>query len=84
MFLRKVQFQIDIIDAYLEDIPLANSPKLTNGQAFSCKGVISEYEVPKSLKSIEINKSTRNDRLSKKLYECFWNEAKKAGFNLYL
>ena len=37
LFSRKVQFQTDIIEAYLENIPL---PKLTNEQTLSCEGII--------------------------------------------
>ena len=68
LFSRKVQFQTDIIEAYLENIPL---PKLTNEQTLSCEGIISEDEVFKSLKSMENNKSPGNDALSKAFYECF-------------
>ena len=74
LFSRKVQFQTDIIEAYLENIPL---PKLTNEQTLSCEGIISEDEVFKSLKSMENNKSPGNDGLSKEFYECFWDEIKK-------
>ena len=51
---RKVQFQADIIETYLENTPL---PKLTDKQTLSCEGIISEDEVFKSLKSMENNKS---------------------------
>ena len=74
LFPRKVQFQIDKIVAYLENIPL---PKLTNKQTLSCRGIISEDEVFKSLKSMENNKSPGNDALSKEFYERFWDEIKK-------
>ena len=73
MFSRKVQHQTDKIEAYLELIPL---PKLTKEQTLSCEGIISEDKVFKRLKYIENNKSPGNDGLSKKLYECFWNEIK--------
>ena len=73
MFSRKVQNQTDKIDAYLELISLR---KLTNEQALSCQGIISEYEVFKSLKSKENNKSPGNDELFKEFNECFWNEIK--------
>ena len=69
----KVQNQTDKIEAYLELIPL---PKLTNEQALSCEGIISEDKVFKSLKSMENNKSPGNDGLSKEFYEYFWNEIK--------
>ena len=72
--MRKVQFQTDIIEAYLDNIPL---PKLTNEQTLSCEVIISKDEVLKSLKSMDTNKSPGNDGLSKKLYECFWDEVKK-------
>ena len=62
MFLRKVQNQTDKIEAHLEHIPL---PKLTIEQALSCEGIISEDEVFKSLKSVEVNKSYGNNGLSK-------------------
>ena len=52
LFSRKVQFQTDIIEAYLNNIPL---PKLTNEQTLSCKGIIPEDEVFKSLKSMDDN-----------------------------
>ena len=74
LFSRKVQFQTDIIEAYLDNIPL---PKLTDEQALSCEGIISEDEVVKSLKSMNHNKSPGNDGLSKEFYECFWDEVKK-------
>ena len=74
LFSRKVQFQTDIIEAYLENIPL---PKLTYEQTLNCEGIISEDEVFKSLKSMENNKSPGNDGLSKEFYECFWDEVKK-------
>ena len=73
MLSRKVQNQTDKIEAYIKLIPL---PKLTNEQTLSCGGNISEDEVFKSLKSMENNKSTGNDGLSKEFYECFWNEIK--------
>ena len=73
MFSCKVQNQADKIEAYLELIPLL---KLTKEQTLSCEGIISEDKVLKSLKYIENNKSSGNDGLSKKLYECFWNEIK--------
>ena len=60
----KVQFQTEKIEAYLKNIPLS---KLTNEQTLSCEGIISEDEVFKSLKSMENNKSSRNDELSKEL-----------------
>ena len=66
LFSRKVQFCPDKIEAHLERIPL---PKLTNEQTLSCEGIISEDEVFNSLKSIESNKSSGNDELSKKFYE---------------
>ena len=68
LFSRKVQFQTNKLEAYLENIPL---PKLTNEQTLSCEGIISEDEVFKSLKSMENNKSPGNDGLSKEFYECF-------------
>ena len=74
LFSRKVQFQTNKLEAYLENIPL---PKLTNEQTLSCEGIISEDEVFKSLKSMENNKSPGNDGLSKEFYECFWDEVKK-------
>ena len=61
---RKVQNQTDQIEAYLEHIPL---PKLTNKKTLNCEGIISEDEVFKSLKSMENNKSSGNDELSKEL-----------------
>ena len=60
LFSRKVQFQTDIIEAYLDNIPL---PKLTDEQTLSCEGIICEDEVFKSLKSIDNNKSPGNDSL---------------------
>ena len=75
LFSRQVQVQTDKIDAYLDNIPL---PKLTNTQTLSFEGIISEDEVFKSLTSIDNNKSPGNDGLSKKFYECFWDEVKKS------
>ena len=80
--MRKLQIQTDEIEAYLANIPL---PKITNEQTLSCEGIISEYEVFKSLsvktfkslKSMENNKSPGNDGLSIEFYECFWNEIEK-------
>ena len=74
LFLRKIQFQTDIIEAYLENIP---SSKITNEQTLSCERIISEDEVFKSLKSMENSKSLGNHRLSQELYEFFWDEIKK-------
>ena len=74
LFSREVQFQTDLVEAYLENIPL---PKLTNKQTLSCEGIISEDGVFKSLKSVANNKSLGNDGLSKEFYECFWDEVKK-------
>ena len=74
LFSRQVQVQTDKIDAYLDNIPL---PKLTDEQTLSCEGIISEDEVFKSLKSMDNNKSPRNDGLSKEFDECFWDEVKK-------
>ena len=39
LFSRKVQFQTNKLEAYLENIPL---PKLTSEQTLSCEGIISE------------------------------------------
>ena len=80
LFSCKVQFQTDIIEAYLDNIQL---PKLTNEQTLSCEGIVSEDEVFKSLKSMDNNKSPGNDGLSKEFYECFWDEVKKTVFSLY-
>ena len=74
LFSRKVQFQTDIIEVYLENIPLQ---KLTYEQTLSCEGIISEDGVFKNLKSMENNESPGNDGLSKEFYECFWDEVKK-------
>ena len=74
LFLRKIQFQTDIIEAYLENIP---SSKITNEQTLSCERIISEDEVFKSLKSMENSKSLGNHRLPQELYEFFWDEIKK-------
>ena len=74
LFSSKVQIQTDKIEAYLENISL---PKLTSEQILSCEGIKSEDEVFKSLKSMEINRSPGNDRLSEEFYECFWDEIKK-------
>ena len=68
LFSRKVQFKTDIIEVYLENIPL---PKLTNEQTLKCEGIISEDEVFKSLKS------SGNKKLSKEFYECLWDKIKK-------
>ena len=68
LFSRKVQNQVDKIEAYLEHIPL---PKPTNEETLSWEGVISEDEALKSLKSMENNKSAGNDRISNEFYECF-------------
>ena len=75
LFSRKVQFQVDIIEAHLENILL---PKLTKEQILICEGIISEDEVFKSLKSIKNNKLPGNDGLCKEFYECFWDEVKKS------
>ena len=42
LFSRKVKFQTNRLDTYLENTPL---PKLTNEQTLSCEGIISEDEV---------------------------------------
>ena len=70
---RKVQFQTDIIDVYLDKILL---PKLTNEQTLSCEGIISEDELFKSLKSMDNNESPGNNGLSKEFYECFCMKSK--------
>ena len=77
MFSRKVHNQTDNTEAYLKHIPV---PKLTNEQTLSCKGIISEDKVFKSLKSMENNKLPGSDGLSKEFYEWFWDEIK----NLFL
>ena len=69
-----LKFQTDIIEAYLENMPL---PKLANEQTLSCEGIISEDEVLKSLKSMENNKSPGNEGISEEFYEYFWDEVKK-------
>ena len=81
LFLHKVQFQTDIIEAYLDNMPL---PKLPNEQTLSCEGIVSEDEVFKSLKSMDNNKSPGNDGLSKEFYECFWDEGKKLFWPLFI
>ena len=74
--MRKVQFQtdIDIIEAYLQNISL---PKPTNKQTLSCDGFVSENEGFKTLKLMGNNKSPGNNGLSKQFYECSWDEVKK-------
>ena len=74
--MRKVQFQtdIDIIEAYLQNISL---PKPTNKQTLSSDGFVSEDEVFKTLKLMGNNKSPGNNGLSKQFYECSWDEVKK-------
>ena len=74
LFSSKVQFCKGKIEAHLERILL---PKLTSEQTLSCECIISEDEVFNSLKSIKNNKSSGNDGLTKKFYECFWDEIKK-------
>ena len=59
---------------YLEHLTLH---KLTNEQTLSCKGIISEDELFKSLKPMENNKSPGIDGLSKEFCKCFWDEIKK-------
>ena len=76
LFSRKVQFHTDRIEVYLENINIP-LPTLINEQTLRCEGIISEDEVFKSLKSMENNKSSRNDGLCKEFYECFWDEIKK-------
>ena len=71
LFSRKVQFHTDKIEAYLENINIP-LPKLINEQTLGCEGIISEDEVFKSLKSMENNKSSGNDGLSKEFYEYFF------------
>ena len=61
---------------YLENINIP-LPTLINEQTLRCEGIISEDEVFKSFKSMENNKSSRNDGLSKEFYESFWDEIKK-------
>ena len=77
LFSSKVQNQTDKIEACLELMPL---PKLTNEQALSCEGIISEDEVFMILKPMENNKSPGNDGLSKECYEYVFHEIK----NLFL
>ena len=60
MFLRKVQFQLDKIEAHLENTSL---PKLTNEHALSCEGILSEDEMFKGLKSMKSDKSVYTARL---------------------
>ena len=74
LFSIKLQFQTDIIAAYLDKAPL---PKLTNEQTLGCEGIISEDEVFKSLKSMDNNKPPGNDWLSKVFYKSFWYKVKK-------
>ena len=62
MFSRKLQVQTDKKEAYLANIPL---PKIANEQTLSYEGNISEYELFKSLKSMENNKSPGDYGLSK-------------------
>ena len=76
LFSRKVQFHTDKIEVYLENINIP-LPTLINEQTLRCEGIISEDEVFKNLKSMENNRSSRNDGLSKEFYECFWDEIKK-------
>ena len=72
--LHTIRIQTDKIEPYLGNIP---SPKLTNKQTLSSKGIKSEDEVFKSFKSMENNKSPGNDGISKEFYESFWDEIKK-------
>ena len=61
---------------YLENINIP-LPTLINEQTLRCEGIISEDKVFKNLKSMENNRSSRNDGISKEFYECFWDEIKK-------
>ena len=53
---------------YLQD---KNLPKLNDDQCALCEKDISDEEIKHELNKIEINKSPRNDSLTKEFYEAF-------------
>ena len=60
----------DDIFSFLKNISL---PTMTNEQALECKGIISETELLKALKSMKDDKSPGNERITKEFYEFFWD-----------
>ena len=56
-------------------------PKLNSEDIRICEGNLDELELLKALKSMQKNKSSGNDRLTKKFYETFWNEIKNPFMN---
>ena len=51
-------------------------PKLSEDKAKLCEEDLTEKDLCDSLKSIQNDKSTGNDRLIKEFYETLWNERK--------
>ena len=57
------------------------TPVLTSEKANVCAGDLVERELLKSLSSMQDCKSLRNDELTKKFYEYFWNAKKEPLMN---
>ena len=56
-------------------------PKLNYEDAIIYEGDLNELGLLKALKSMQNNKSPRNDGLTKEFYEKFWNEIKNLFMN---
>ena len=52
-------------------------PKLSKNQVKLCEENLTEKDLYNSMKSMQSDKSSGNDRLTKKIYEIFWTELKQ-------
>ena len=73
LFTQKLSVCEENVTKFLDQISI---PKLNNEQISECKGFINEKELFPALKSMEIDKSSGNDGLTKEFYETFWQDLK--------
>ena len=59
-------------------------PKLNYEDTRICEGDVNELELLKALKSMQNNKSPRNDSLTNKFYKMFWHEIKNPFMNFIM
>ena len=72
----ELSFSKNDLQTYLKTVSISAFSK----EQDSCKSQITEKGFLKSPKSMQNDKSPRNDGFSKEFYETFWNDIKKAFF----
>ena len=74
LFKEKLSISKECTQSFLDNVSL---PKLNENQTLKCEGVITECELLKALTSMDNNKSSGNDGISKEFYIKFWDAVKE-------